>query len=246
MYYQRMHLPEIDKFSHLSSVFHRLDPRVKIISFGILILCVALTQSIEVAFLGFLAACLLVFLSRIPFSFIFIHLKWVLPFILFFFLIMPLTHHPVEGLKLALLIGLRATSCVLLIFPMIGTSRFDLTLKALQRLKFPNKLVQLIMFSYRYIFVFFDELRRMFIAAKAKGLDRGLNIQNLKITAHLISMLLIRAYERTNKIYCAMLSRGYAGRVETLEELRIRSIDVVVGFSVIACAILITIGGWML
>ncbi|HAV42670.1 TPA: cobalt ECF transporter T component CbiQ [bacterium] len=238
-----MHLPEIDRYAYLSSVFHRCDPRVKIVSIGALIFCIALSSDIRMVSLGFLVASFFIFLSRLPLSFIFIHLRWVLVFVLFFFLIMPLTHHPVEGLKLALLIGLRAISCVLLIFPMIGTDRFDLTLKALQSLRVPNKLVQLFMFSYRYIFVFFDETRRMFIAVRAKGHNQRLNIQSLRIVAHLIGMLLIRAYERTSKIYYAMISRGYTGRIETLEEFRIRPMDVVIGFLIVACAIFITIGG---
>lgn len=241
-----MHLPEIDRYAHLSSVFHSLDPRVKIVSIGILILCVALVQDIRVASFGLLLACLLVLLSRIPFSFVFIHLRWVLIFVLFFFLIMPLTHHPFEGAKLALLIGLRAVSCVLLIFPMIGTSRFDLTLKTLQSLKLPNKFVQLIMFSYRYIFIFFDELRRMSIAARAKGFNRRFNIYDLKITGHIIGMLFLRAYERTNKVYYAMASRGYTGRIETLEEFRIGPKDVIIGSLIILSAILLNIGGRML
>ncbi|MBU0567380.1 cobalt ECF transporter T component CbiQ [bacterium] len=236
-----MHLPEIDKYAHLSSVFHRFDPRVKIISIGILIFSVALLQDIRAASLGLLLSCLLVLLSKIPFSFIFIHLRWVLLFVIFFFLIMPLTYRPIEGLKLALLIGLRAVACVLLIFPMIGTNRFDVTLKAIAGLGMPNKLLQLIMFSYRYIFVLFDELRRMLIAARVRGFKKQLS---LKIAAHIIGMLIIRAYERTNRIYYAMLSRGYTGRIETPGEFSLELMDIAAGSLIIAWGILLlSIGG---
>jgi cobalt/nickel transport system permease protein len=241
-----MHLPEIDKYAHLSSPFHKLDPMIKIPSFGILILCIALTRDIKVALLGFLFSCLLVFLSRIPLSFIFIHLRWVLIFVLFFFLILPLTYHLIDGLRLASLIGLRALSCVLLLFPMIGTSRFDQTLKALQNFRLPNRLVQLIMFSYRYIFVFFDEFLRMFNAVITRGADRQVNIQHLKIISYIIGMLFVRAYERTNKVYYAMVSRGYTGRLVTIEEFKVKLMDVGMGVLIIACAILLRIVDWIL
>lgn len=53
--------------------------------------------------------------------------------------------------------SLRAISAVLLIFPLLGTTRFNLTLKALEKIKIPDKLIQLLIFTYQYIFLFLDE-----------------------------------------------------------------------------------------
>jgi cobalt/nickel transport system permease protein len=77
------------------------------------------------------------------------------------------------------------------------------------------------MFAYRYIFVFIEESKRMFIAAKARLFKKRTDISTLRITSNLISMLFIRGFERTQCIYNAMASRGYKGNLEILDEFNL-------------------------
>lgn len=253
-----MHLPEIDKYAHLRSPLHSWDPRVKLISISFLILSIVLIPNLLVASFGLIIAIVLVILSRIPVQFVFIHLRWVLLFILFFFIVMPLTVPGDEiirlnfvniswkGIKLASLIALRAISAVLLIFPMVGTMRFDLTIKALQRLKAPNRFIQMIMFTYRYIFVFLDQLRRMLVAARARAFKKGTNIRTLKIVSNLIGMLFIRSFERTQRIYNAMASRGYMGSLKTFDEFKLSRKDFLKACLIIAVAVTLNLLRWVL
>ena len=253
-----MHLPEIDKFAHLESPLHSWDPRVKIISILFLILSIVLVNNLFAAGLGLMLAVILVLVSRIPFGFVFLHLRWVILFVLLFFIIMPLTVSGDEiarfyflsisepGLKMASLIGLRALSAVLLIFPMIGTRRFSSTTSALQRLKVPNKLVQIIVFTYRYIFVVLDELGRMFMAARARGFRSGTNLRTLKTVGFFIGMLFVRSYERTEHIHRAMVSRGYDGTLRVLDEFVLVKKDFLKAALVIAAASGLYFVGWAL
>ena len=244
-----MHLPEIDRYADLNSIFHSWDPRVKIVSLIFLITSIALLPNLLLASCGFIIAIIFVFVSRIPFVFVLKQLRWLAFFILFFLIIMPLTIGGDEiirinfitvswkGLKLALLIALRAISICVLIFPMIGTTKFHRSLKALQKLKLPNKLVQMVMFTYRYIFVFMEETRRMFTAAKARLFKKRTNIFTLKIISNLIGMLFIRAFERTERVYNAMASRGYKGNLDVLDEFNLCGKDFIKAFFVIAIAV---------
>ena len=253
-----MHLPEIDKFAHLKSPLHSWDPRVKIVSILCLILSIVLLKNLFVAGLGLMLAVILVLLSRIPFRFVFLHLRWVVLFVLLFLIIMPLTVSGDEiarfhflsiserGLKMACLIALRAVSAVLLIFPMMGTMRFSSTATALQRLKVPNKLVQMIIFTYRYIFVVLDELGRMFTAARARGFRSGTNLRTLKTVGNLIGMLFVRSYERTEHIHRAMVSRGYDGTLRVLDEFALVKKDFLKAAFVIAAAVGVYFAGWAL
>jgi len=253
-----MHLPEIDKFAHLKSPLHSWDPRVKIISILCLILSIVLVNNLFVAALGLMLAVILVFLSRIPFRFVFLHLRWVILFVALFLIIMPLTVSGNEiarfhflsiserGLRMAFLIALRAVGAVLLIFPMIGTMRFNLTTTALQRLKLPNKLVQMIIFTYRYIFVVLDELGRMFMAARARGFKSGTNFRTLKTVGNLIGMLFVRSYERTEHIHRAMVSRGYDGTLRILDEFVLVKKDFLKAVFVVAAAGGLYLAGWAL
>lgn len=230
-----MHLPEIDKYAHLKSPFYSWDPRIKIISISLLIISVVLTPHLFGAILGLTLAIAMVLVSRIPFYFIFKHLTWVFMFCIFLLIIMPLTVP--DGFRYATLISLRAITAVLLLFPMLGTMKFDLALKALQKLKVPNKLVQMLMFTYRYIFLFIEEVRRTLIASTARGFKKRTNIYTLKITGNLIGMLFVRSFERTERIYHAMISRGYNGQIKILDEFKICSKDILKASLVITTAV---------
>ena len=244
-----MHLPEIDKYSHLKSVFHSWDPRVKLVSFSFLILSIAFLTHILSAFLGLTLAVILIFLSRIPFTFVLKYLRWVILFALFFLIIMPLTvpgdrvlelsflSISYQGLRLSVLIALRAISISMILFPMVATMEFHRTLKALEKLRTPNKFIQMIMFTYRYIFVFLSELIRMSTAAEARLFKRRTDINTLKITGNFIGILLIQALERTQRVYNAMTARGYTGRIKTLDEFKLSWLDYLKGVIIIILAI---------
>ncbi len=252
-----MHLPEIDKFAHLKSPLHSWDPRVKIVSISVLILSVVLLKDLRAAFLGLILAITLVSLCKIPFSFVFVHLRWVLFFIVALFVILSLTVPGSifvglsflgvsrEGFELSLLISLRAISAVLLIFPMLGTTRFDLSLKALQKLKVPDRLIQLLMFTYRYIFLFMNEEKRIFTAAASRGWIRKTNLSTLKTMGNLVGMLLVRSFDRTERVRDAMLSRGYSGRLKTLDDLTLCWKDFLKGALVAVGGLLLHLLGWM-
>jgi len=228
-----MHLPEIDKYSDLNSAFHSWDPRVKIVSLALLIISIAFLPRIPLVLLGFAIAVIFAILSRIPFTFIVKQLRWAMVFILFFIIIMPLTvggedvirfnsiSISLKGLKLALLIALRAMSICLIIFPMIGTMKFHETIKALQKLKFPNKLIQMIMFTYRYAFLFMEELSTMFTAAQSRLFRKKTTIFGFKTIGNLIGMLFVRGFERTQSVYNAMVLRGYRGDLKTLNDFKL-------------------------
>jgi cobalt/nickel transport system permease protein len=76
------------------------------------------------------------------------------------------------------------------------------------------------MFTYRYIFVFIEEAKRMFVAAKARLFKKKTNLYTFKITSNLVSMLFIRGFEKTQSVYNAMVSRGYTGRLRNHNEFR--------------------------
>lgn len=225
-----MHLPEIDKYAHLQSPLHEWDARLKLVFLTGLIFAIVFISSLPLALLGLTLSLIMVYISKIPFSFVAKHLRWVLFFVSFFFIIMPLSvpgtevarfyfiKVSLEGINYASMVAIKAISAVLLIFPMIGTMKFSTTIKTLKRLKLPNKFVQLIMFTYRYIFLFIDEAKRMSAAINSRGFKKGTNLHTLRTIGKLVGMLLVKSYERTERIYQAMLSRGFNGNFGSLEE----------------------------
>lgn len=248
-----MEYPEIDRYSSLDSPIHRLDPRVKIVAFLSLIFSVVLLSDLKLTLVGLSASIIFLLVSRLPFGFVLSHLRWVLLFIIPFLAIMPFTMQGTEifqiygigmtreGLRFGLLVSIRALTAIMLIFPMVGTMRFDSTLKALEKLKVPNPLVQMLMFTYRYIFTFAEEFSRMRNAMTSKGFKLKTSLKTLKTIGKAIGMLFVRAYERAERVYQAMISRGYTGTPKSLDIFNIKPKDYIIGTLIVTLAITLQI-----
>ncbi|MCD4797538.1 MAG: cobalt ECF transporter T component CbiQ, partial [Methanosarcinales archaeon] len=73
-------ISEIDIYAGLSSPIHRWDPRLKVISILALIFSIMLLYDLKLVIISMLFAIILVYISRIPFSFVVGRLKWVFLF----------------------------------------------------------------------------------------------------------------------------------------------------------------------
>ena len=243
--------PGIDKYAGIKSYMHAWDPRARLISILFLIFSINLLQDFGAVLIGLFFAIILVMISRIPIKFIAGYMKWIAFFVLSFFIILSLTvpgsevigfyflSISEEGLYMGSLIAVRAFATIMLIFPMIGTARFDHTLKALAKLGIPNKFVQVIMFTYRYVFVIIHEFRKMSRSLKARGFREGTNLYTMKTIGTVIGMLFVRSYERADNVYNAMVSRGYTGTIETLAVFKMQGSDWIKAFVVMGMGILL-------
>ncbi len=242
---------DIDRHAHVESSIQRWDPRFKIASMLLLILCLALVQSIPLIVFGLLLSVGLLLISRIPLDFIFQGLKVVVIFLLPFFIILPLTYpgqaethflgipFAMEGLRLATLIVIKAIAIVLTAYVVFGSRRFDVSMIALQHLKCPPLVVQMMLFTYRFIFLFLAEMRRMDTAMKARGFIKKPDVYTLKVLGGFVGTLLIRSFERTERIYKAMLSKGYQGELHTLIEFKSEAKDFIKAGAVVLLTIAI-------
>jgi len=88
----------------------------------------------------------------------------------------------------------------------------------LRRLGVPPLLVSMTSFMYRYLFVLVDEVRRMMCARDARsarpdGRVGGSVAWRAKVTGQMAGSLFLRSYERSERIYMAMLARGFDGEM---------------------------------
>lgn len=89
---------------------------------------------------------------------------------------------------------------------------FQNVLSGLQWYHAPRVLVQIAGFMYRYLFVISEELHRMARARDARGY-RGRWLWQARVIGQMIGALFLRSYERAERIYAAMVSRGYDGEI---------------------------------
>jgi len=90
----------------------------------------------------------------------------------------------------------------------------------LKSLGVPGKFTQLLMVSYRYIFVIEQEYQRLQRAAKIRGFQPGTNLHTYRTYAYLAGMLFVRASMRAQRVYQAMLCRGFRGRYISLQTFK--------------------------
>ncbi|MCA9411782.1 MAG: energy-coupling factor transporter transmembrane protein EcfT [Candidatus Omnitrophica bacterium] len=217
--------PEIDRYAGLSSPIHSWDCGLKILGFSLLILVIATIDGLIATGIAFGLALVFLWVSKISVGFVLDRLKWVLFFLIPLFFLLPLQYEfgsgwswKSENLGLALTITLRALAITILIFPMLGTAPFHRSMKSLQDLGIPKMLIQTFLFTYRYLFVYLDQLRKMRIAMKSRGFQPGFNKNSFKTYGNMVGMLLFTSFEQTERILNSMKSRGYDGHIRILYE----------------------------
>jgi cobalt/nickel transport system permease protein len=89
-------------------------------------------------------------------------------------------------------------------------------LRGLQRLRMPDLIVQIMGFMIRYLDVVTAELTRMMTALRSRGCDPR-SPRHWPVLARSLGALFIRSYERGERVHLAMLSRGYDGKLPTVE-----------------------------
>jgi cobalt/nickel transport system permease protein len=116
-----------------------------------------------------------------------------------------------EGLTRFLVFTVRVWFCVALLTLLILSTGFEKMLKLLFSIKVPSVIVQLFSLTYRYFFVSIHEAQSVLIAKEARTYvnKRTINLQALKDLGSILAALFIRTYERSERVYWAMKSRGF-------------------------------------
>ena len=83
----------------------------------------------------------------------------------------------------------------------------------LQKLKLPQIIIAIMSFAIRYIDVFIDEFKRVRISMRSRGYQEK-GIKGLIPIAYASGAMLIRGYERGERVYLSMISRGFNGSIE--------------------------------
>lgn len=115
-----------------------------------------------------------------------------------------------------------------------ATTHFLDVLKALRALRLPAIMVTLLSFMYRYLFILVEEAQALLRArecrsAALEGKGGGSVWWRAQVTGQLVGTLFLRAFERSERIYVAMLSRGYTGELRSLKASQLNPRDRLVG-----------------
>jgi cobalt/nickel transport system permease protein len=209
----------LDRYSRGGTICHRMSPRLKIVlTLAVIALCALLPVS-NWPLYGCLASLVFVAhtLAEIPIAYLARRLALFLPFVLMTALAVPLSRGFAGGWQTAGTVVIRAVVGFLAALWLVNTTPFDRLLAGLCRLGLPRLFAALLAFVYRYIHVLFDELARMRTAQRARTFQRRPGWRGWQGSVQLVGMLLIRALVRAERIHGAMCSRGWTGKMHSLD-----------------------------
>lgn len=214
----------LDIDSKQLSLWHYLAPKTRLLCTLILVFAIALTPNgrwLTWAIYGTSVLCL-VLLSKVTLPVLFKRIAVEFAFvamILFGTLfrsggeivwswgIIKITS---EGLTVLGSITVKALLSLLMLNLLTLTTSVPALLNGLIALKTPPLLVAILASMYRYISVLIGEFNAMRRAAASRNLTGNSGWQR-QVIGNMIGALFIRTYERGDRVYQAMLARGYQG-----------------------------------
>jgi len=226
-----------EPFTDGNSLLHRLDPRIKILLATTYSFVVALLNQFPSLLAALSVSLMLVVLAQLNGRQVAGRLLLVNGLVLFFWLVLPLTF-PGEalfrigplavtrpGVLLAARITLKSNAILMALMALIATSSLATLGHAMNRLHLPDKMVHLLLITYRYLFVIEQEYERLIRAARIRGFRAKTNIHTYRTYAYLAGMLFVRASECAQRVHQAMVCRGFRGKFYCLREFSITRSD---------------------
>jgi len=233
-----MHFHFLDPYHRGDSPLHRADPRVKLVltlafivavaatpmeTWPVYVLFLALVVAVSVASELGVAFAMRRGLIAVPFALAAVPLLITVPGPPL--LEVSLGPWPVTvtttGAGRLLSIVLKSWLSVQAGILLVATTSFPDLLAALRALRLPRLLVAIIGLMWRYLAVLADEAGRLVRARAARsgsltGRGGGSVVWRGQVTGYMVGNLFVRGYERGERIYAAMLARGYDGEARSL------------------------------
>jgi len=233
----------LDTLAGGETCIHRLDPRAKVVTTLVFLLCVVSFGKYEISgLLPFIIYPLvLITLGQLPTGFLLKKLLIVAPFAFFIGVFNPILDTDIlfHLGPLAISGGWVSFTSILLRFSLtisvalilIATTSFSGVCMALGKLGAPRVFVVQLLLLYRYLFVLVDEGIRMVRARSLRSFGkRGMG---MTVFGHMLGQLLLRTLDRAQRIHLAMCCRGFTGEIHLLQHYRLGRAEVffVLGWS---------------
>jgi len=246
----------IEELSNGDSFIKRLDPRIKIVVVFLFSVVVAVSNQLPVLMWA-LALSLLIVLAAgvptkelrgrlIPVNMLIIFLWLFLPFtfagkVAFFIGPLAVTH---EGVLYATRITIKSNAMMLMLIALVASTPIFTMGHAMHELGIPKKIVHLFFFTYRYIHVMHREYARLLNSMKIRGFRPKTSLHTYKTFAYMVGMLLVRSFDRAQRVHNAMLCRGFKGNLYSLSKFSIKRRDVVSLVCMLTIIILLGVLEW--
>jgi len=141
------------------------------------------------------------------------------------------------GMISAAVIVLKALVSVAAVLTLVELLSFNVICESLLRMGVPEVFTTQLMLVYRYAFLLTEEAQALDKARELRSFDgKG---RGVAVVSKMLGSLLVRSVSRSDRVYKAMLARGYSGTLTYGDDKGIGAADVV--FAVSVCAVFLLV-----
>lgn len=117
-----------------------------------------------------------------------------------------------EGLLRFLAFTTRVWFCVASLMLLIMTMGINSLMSTMSYLKAPPVFVQVLTLTYRYLVLSVVSTQRALFAKEARTFSKGsrISLSTVRSLGSVLAVLFIRAYDRSERVYLAMVARGFS------------------------------------
>jgi cobalt/nickel transport system permease protein len=220
----------MDTIASGKTFFHRLDPRIKLVTTMLFIIAVVSFDKYTILPLipFFIYPVIMISGGGLPAGYLIKKIFQVSPFAILIGIFNPfldreiISHIGTIGFSggwisfISILIRFVLTISAALI--LISLTGFNAVCMALSRLGVPAPFVVQLLFFFRYIFVLVDEAGRMEMARAARAFNS--RARPFRVFISVIGHLLLRSFDRAERVYIAMRCRGFDGDIRLVRRIK--------------------------
>jgi cobalt/nickel transport system permease protein len=237
---------------------YRIDPRLRVLGAAGFAVVVAVAYDFRTLLCALALSFALVVSARLSLRRVVRSLMAALLFLALLWLVLPWSYEgpvwfkigPVgvtwPGVVLCSQISLKTVALMTAFMALVATMTVDTLGHALSRLQLPDKMIYLLLITYRYLFVIEQEYQRLIRAIKIRNFRPTTSLHTYRTYAYLVGMLFVRASERARRVHCAMICRGFSGRFVSLRRFPPNPLDSVFSFGAIGAIGLLIALEWVI
>lgn len=212
---------DIYQYSYKNSIMNTLNPKSKIIFFLLITLITSFINNIYGLLIMLLISIVLTRISKISVHSLLKSIKSGIKIVLLtsLFILLFSEGTPLfqfkelvvtkQGLNRFVIMNIRFICIFIFMFILFYTTHIVVVLETLKLMKVPEIMIDITLFSYRYIY----ELEKDILSMKQAMFTRGYNslkFNSFNEITYLFGNLFVRSYEQSNRIYNSMILRGYS------------------------------------
>ncbi|ABN53023.1 MAG TPA: cobalt ECF transporter T component CbiQ [Hungateiclostridium thermocellum] len=229
-------IDHLDDLAKNNTFIHKLHPLVKLVTTLAFLVVVASFGKYEIArlFPLFFYPVIVISLAELPPAPILKRILVVEPFVVGIGILNPLFEKQTfvlggftfsAGWITLMSIFVKSILALAAVFLLVATTGMNRLAAALRMLKIPKLFVLQLMLTYRYISVLLEEAERMLRAYMLRSpLQNGIHIKDWGAFA---GQLVLRTFDRAQRVYQAMCVRGFTGEYNTGERIKFKASDIV-------------------